>query len=122
MFIFFQICKLSIPYFNDVNGDEDQDGIVLYLFNFSTLDLIFLDIFITDTFFFVQGQKEQNLAVAMKKLGNLVKSLRQVKSLHYEYNCKLSLAQFTAVSKSIFFFFRTYNMKTVLKQPIICAY
>ena len=33
-------------------------------------------------------------ASAMKKLASLVKSLREVKSLHHEYNCKLSLDQF----------------------------
>eukprot|EP00111_Clytia_hemisphaerica_P002309 TCONS_00006511-protein len=67
-----KICKLSIPYFvDDIKNAEDQN---------ETMEQV----------------EEVNLASSMKKLGNLVKSLREVKSLHYEYNCKLSLAQFTS--------------------------
>lgn len=39
-------------------------------------------------------------ASAMKKLGKLVKSLREVHSLHHNYNCKLSLDQFNKEDSS----------------------
>ena len=44
----------------------------------------------------------------MKKLGNLVKSLREIKSLHHQYNCKLSLDQFAKVSITMYFVVNLY--------------
>ncbi|XP_065660662.1 kinetochore-associated protein 1 isoform X2 [Hydra vulgaris] len=46
---------------------------------------------------YFEGTEEDNLPGlrnSMKLLGSLVKSLREVKSLHHEYNCKLSLDQY----------------------------
>lgn len=59
-----KICKLSIPYFDHAGDATNADMSVI------------------------------GLSSSMKKLGDLVKSLREVKSLHHEYNCKLSLDQF----------------------------